>query len=528
MNYIFTKIKNILTEIKLSPSLIIILFSAFIFFLSIRGLPGNPNLNELDANKWRRDGPLEQTARFALIYSIVENHSFKFSLPLARFATPDLVSYEGNYVSLFPPGVSIMAIPGYLIGKYFGLSQIGTFTIISIFAVINILLIRQIAIYIGANSIAGAIAGFTFAFATPAYPYAVDFYQHHVSTFLILLSIFSLLRFRLHFALIIVWLCLGISVMVDYPNFLMMAPIAIYASTKFFIFIKNKDTLSIKLNLALISTTFIVILPVGFFLWFNYMSYGSPFVISAALPRVTTIDETGKSANPDHIKSSYVDSALDVATRNQFKLFDSFYPRLMLNGLYVHFISSDRGMLIYAPVVLFGFIGMALALKHKVRFANLLSFIAGVNILIYSMWGDPWGGWAFGSRYIIPSYAIFSIFIAYLLSRPGRYNLVTIVFFIFICYSIAVNTLGALTSSLNPPEIEARALTDQTGSPFKHTYERNIDFLNTQGSKSFIYNVYASKYITPWNYYSGISFLLIIIISGMLIYNRKLTNITRS
>jgi hypothetical protein len=112
---------------------LVILISALILGLSLRGHLGNPTATELNNNYWKDNGPLElspERGRFALLYSLAEDHSFFFSLPLARFATPDLGYENGHYVSLFAPAVSFFAIPGYLIGKALGASQAGSVSVI--------------------------------------------------------------------------------------------------------------------------------------------------------------------------------------------------------------------------------------------------------------------------------------------------------------------------------------------------------------------------------------------------------------
>ena len=128
--------------------------------------------------------------------------------------------------------------------------------------------------------------------------------------------------------------------------------------------------------------------------------------------------------------------------------------------------------------------------------------LGGVNVLLYSMWGDPWGGWAFGSRYLIPVYAILSIFLALALSKHRKNIFVIISFFLLLIYSLSVNTLGALTTSRIPPKGEAKSLEPISNKQEKYSFDRDIDFLIKENkSKSFIYQTYVSKYIPAWKYY---------------------------
>src|ERR1700733_3990891 len=167
---------NILTKYKkVIGNILLVLFVAVILVLSVRGLPGNPTPAQLNTATWVNNGPFElspERGRFALLYSIVEDHSFHLQPALAKFTAPDVGYWNHAYVSIFAPSISLLAVPGYIIGRYFGDSQFGAFAWMSLFALFNVLLIRIIAIRLGANPIAASIAALTFLFATPAYAYA--------------------------------------------------------------------------------------------------------------------------------------------------------------------------------------------------------------------------------------------------------------------------------------------------------------------------------------------------------------------
>jgi hypothetical protein len=199
----------------------------------------------------------------------------------------------------------------------------------------------------------------------------------------------------------------------------------------------------------------------------------------------------------------------------------------MLNGTYILFISPDRGLILYAPVMLFAIIGIIICLRRKMPFTGVLLGIIGFDIVLYSMWGDPYGGWAFGPRYLIPAFAIASIFIAQALTALRKYNLFLLAFFVILIYSVGVNTLGALTSNSDPPQIEAMALQKATGIQQKYSIDRDWDLINGGQSKSFIFQTFAGDYITSWNYYVYVS-LYITIIAAFLLASFKVTTSARS
>ncbi len=497
-----------------------ILFCAVILVLSLRGIRGNPTSETLNEPYWKDEGPLELSpdrGRYALTYSIVEDKSFFYSLPVARFTTPDLGYSRDKYVSLFAPGVSFLVMPGYILGKYLNLAQVGTFAVISLFALANTLLLRSIAIRLGAFSLAATIAATLFIFASPAFSYAVTLYQHHISTFLILMSIYLLIRFKSLWSLLLIWFLAAASIPVDYPNLFLMFPIGLYALTRFIIVKKGSERLDINLKLAGFATFIGTVLPILFFLWFNQMSYGNPLQYSGTVPGVRAIDDQGRPVAPSQAGQENIEKFTNpqIQEKSAVRFFKS---RNLLSGFKTHFISLDRGVLFYTPVMLFGLIGIIYAYRRQMPMFALLVAILGVNILLYSMWGDPYGGWAFGSRYLIPSYAILSIFVALLLTYWNKKVLFLIAFIIVAFYSIAVNTLGAVTTSAIPPKAEVLALEKLSGIVQRYTYQRNWGSLLSGHSKSFVYQTYLSKYLSALQFYQILTISICLVLGIIIFY----------
>src|SRR5260221_5743970 len=472
-NYYMKKIVSMILKV------FFVIFVAAVLILSVRGLPGNPTPQELNTLSWKDNGPFElspERGRYALIYALVENHTFHLAPDIARFTAPDVGYLDHNYVSIFAPSVSLVGIPGYIIGKQLNMAQFGTFAWMAIFALLNVLLIRAVAIRLGANSLAASIGGIAFLFGTPAFAYAVTLYEHHLSTFLLLLCLYLLIRFNNLLSLFTIWVLYAFSFTVDYPNLFLLFPIAFAAFLRSSVIeiIQRKFTLRISLPRLLMMTG--VIIPLAFCLWINQQSYNDPFTISGTVARVVGVNANGSPRLWfDVYKSQVSKTTQNVNLPPPGSIFTFFAPRNMMNGFYILLFSPDRGVIVYAPVVLFGLAGLYLGTKKKQKYVPLMLGIIGANLVLYSMWGDPYGGWAFGSRYLIPAYAILAIYTALLLTYLGKKRLFIFIFFIVFSYSVIVNALGAVTSNSNPPKIQADALSNIIHQRIEYTFVRNVN-----------------------------------------------------
>lgn len=479
------------------------IFCIIILAVSLRGLPGNPTAERLDTPVWKDNGPLElspERGRYALTYSYLEDNSVHFELPIARFATPDVGYHNEKYVSLFAPGVSFLAMPGYLIGKYFNLAQVGTFAVTAIFACINALLLRSIAMRLGASGIAATLGATVFLFASPAFAYAVSLYQHHISTFLILSSIYILLRWNSVFSLTFIWLLCAASIPVDYPNLILMFPIGVAAILKMAGVKKSDGKITIDLKVLAPLTFAGAVLPLLFFVWFNTASYNNPLQFSGTVASARVIDENGKPAKPAS-DDVLLEGNTSLPEEDKKSAIGFFQTRNLVNGMVTHIFSKDRGTVWFTPVMFLAVLGGMIMYRKNRKMLAVLTGIIGANFVLYSLWGDPYGGWAFGSRYLIPAYSIASILIALAITKYNKSISFTLLFLFLFIYSAGVNTLGAVTSSRNPPQVEIAGIEKLSGREEKYSYDRNFEFLETTGSKSFVYQTFAHKYVDAELFY---------------------------
>ncbi len=498
---------------KILTTLSIILFISLILGLSVRGVPGNPSAQKLNTPELKEGGPFElspERGRFALLYSVVEDKSFYYSTDVAKFTLPDLATSHGKNVSLFAPGVSYAVMPGYILGKLLGASQVGTFAVVALFALFNFLLIVEISQKLGVNKYASILGGIAFLFGSPAFAYAVTLYQHHISTFLILLSVYILVRFKGLWTLSLIWFLFALSFLIDNPNLFLMLPIALFSLTRLFVFEKDKVNLKIRFNFLGILTFVTVVFPIGFLLWFNNASYSNPFQLSGTVATARYIaDSNTPDPNVKFVENSKFSVGPNEEIEKDKNAVGFFKTRNLMHGLYIHTLSPDRGIIYFAPVILFGIWGMFTLYVNNPNVFSMLLGVVFVNVALYSMWGDPYGGWAFGSRYLIPTYAIFGIFIAQTLDVLRKNYLLLALFFVTLVYSVLVNSLGALTTNANPPKEEIAALEKVSGFPQKYSFDRNVEYLVNQGTKSFAYQAIFKSKMDPVLYYSMVVSLII-------------------
>lgn len=470
---------------------------------SLKGDRGNPIYfqNELDN---RVGGPFESSSsssRYALVKSIVEYRSIFFDSELAKFASPDLIEHDGKFSTLFTPGVSFMAIPFYVLGKQFGLPQFFTYLTTVVFALINVFLIAKIITKFRVNKYLGILCGLIFAFATPALAYANTLTQHHVSTALVLMSILNALNKRTLLNNVLFGILLGAGALVDIPNVIFMIPIGIYILSKHFRMENLKGNINIYLNPTLMGLVAGLVPLVFLFAWYNYQTTGSYTKLAQSIGRSSYF------ASEEHKKIAKADNQDNPKPTIPFK------TRNQLRGFYILLISNERGIFYYSPIVLIGLLGLVIAYKYRLNIilTVLLTSVILVNLLLYSMFGDPWGGWSFGPRYLIPSIALLCIAAGVSFQKLHKNFLFVGISLALLLYSVGVNVLGASTTNLVPPKVEAVNL----ASPIPYTYKYNFQLADKNQSSALIYNLYLRDYLNAKTYIYIYGLLILAVIVGL-------------
>lgn len=471
--------------------LVILVLGLVLYGLTLRGNFGNPLVDKSLKNLAQATGPFESSherAPYALTVSLVKNHVFSLSKELANYASPDSVSANNKFFIIFPPGISLLTVPFFLLGEPYHLSQLISYAGMGLFGILNLIVIFLISknIFKFSSSLSFFVS-LIFGFATTSWSYAASLYQHHATTFLMLSSFYAAWKYkhagRLRFAWASwVWAALGFSVWLDYPSVFLIAPNVIYLLLNSINIQKISQKICVQFSMIFIFTFFVFLGIVGYHGYYNYKNFGSWKTIAQLLPRYDLNKiKNSKTIIPESEKNKNISGVVQ-----EDRLFQ---------GLYILSLTSNKGLFFFSPIFLLALLGIIRSIKKGVMENIILLAIVIVNLFFYGSWADPWGGWAFGPRYLIPSMAPLAIFVGYWLHNT-KYKIIGKITALFLfVISSAISLLGALTTTLIPPKVEADYL------HMKYNFLLNWDYLMAGKSGSFAFNEFFSRYVNLTQYY---------------------------
>jgi hypothetical protein len=479
--------------------IILILSSLVLIFglyaATLKGINGNVNSSNLNKQTIKAAPPFESSherATFAETITLVETGKFNLSLGLANFGAPDVGLYQNKFYSLFPPGISISLIPFYLIGQKIGFSQLMAYATIPLYALLSLILLYKISrdVFKLSPSISFFLS-LVFGFASFAWAYSITIYQHIPTAFLILVAFYfgwklknkNSHRFYILWGAIS-WAAIGISIFFDYPNAFLMVPVVFYILSGLIKFEKVKEKVRLNINLAIPLTAIFFVLAIGLHFVFSHGVYGNWVQTTNTVHRYDT-------------------NFKDVLTSSQqTNVSNVFLEERFFQGIYLLSIAPEKGLFIFAPILVLSIFGLWSVVRKQTTEKWLLVALPLMNLVVYASFGDPWGGWAFGPRYLIPSVPFLVILIG-LWMQENRIVLKKAIAYILFSISGAIAIGGALTTNLVPPKIEAVYL--------KIPYGLQVAWLNMtkNQSSSYLYNTYFESKMSLFQY----ALILFVVIS---------------
>lgn len=497
------------------------LYTSLIFFvalvlysLTLHGVWGNPGPGEIKgildySGKIFELSP--ERGRYSHIYSLAENSTYELTQEWADVVHPDVGVYNGKYYAFFAPGISYLATPFYLIGKEFGLAQVFSYGVIALFSIGTLLCIYKISKNVfGLSEWVSMFSVFVFGFSSTAWGYALTLYQHHVTTFLLLFIFYGTWKFTQNKKGGVIWptligLSYSFAIFIDYPNAILLLPVVLYFISTVFIVSKDKNSYFINIRWIGFFALLSFMILTSFQFYHNNKHYGSWKSLAGGISSYKIIKDESPVISEGGENTKLENKEKDVV--------GFFKEERVPKSFYTLFFSNDRGLFLFSPIFILSIFGIYQKRKRLTTQHYVLLWSILVNIFLYSSWGDPWGGWAFGPRYLIPSMASLSIFIAIFINEKSLSFLRRLTAFILASFSTGVALAGALTTNAVPTFTEGVLLPMGT-----YNYLFNFNFISRGISNSFLYNNYFSDKVTLLGYYIFIYGFLITLLLFILFF----------
>lgn len=475
--------------------LFLTILGTILFLLTLRGTFGNPQTpKELYALSIET-GPFESSherAPYAEMLAIKNHGTIELGKELADFASPDVGHKNNQFYSFFPSGVSYTSLLFYSLGQLFNAGLLAVFSSSAVFSMLTMIFIFLICVEIfNLPYWTALLSSITFAFATTSWSYSITIYQHAAAAFFVVFLFYTVWKYKqtrnswkewIWGSLF--WTMLGLSLFFDYPNAIILAPLPIYLFISAWNIDKNKTRTTILFRSSFFITSLLFFAFVFLNGYRNYIYFGNWASFGNSLPRYAKAQETTKKIE-------------EVANQTKKKqasevLREERIPKSSTTLLF----GIDKGIFLYSPIVLLAVLGILSVRKRLyLEYAVLLSLILS-NFFVYASFGDPWGGWAYGPRYLIPLMSISSIFIAVWIAQKKLKRIRKVIFYILFLASSAIALAGPLTTNLIPPKVEA----DYLKFDF-YNFMRAFDLIAKGKTSNFVFNTYLSGYVTLQQYF---------------------------
>jgi len=354
----------------------------------------------------------DEFSYFYLVYSIVEHNSYIIDQTVAGHHltnTENFVYYNGNWYSKYPPGLPLLSIPFYLIGRFLWLSLgfdgfplIVMCSISAFSSACSLVIVYEFCTFFNFSDIAKRLTTITYGFGTIAWVYAKTFFSHSTATLFVLLSLYFFISMTqeentnsIYIKSTLSGIAIGLATLIRYTNFLFIFPLAFYFFLKK---IPLKKTRAAFFALPLL----LFILFAG---WYNFICFDSPFITGYHLNQLYG-NETERFTTPIYI------------------------------GLWGLLISPKRGLFIYSPVLLFSFVGIK-KLYTEVKEETILFVSSFVLLLLfYSAWWYWPGGLCYGPRLLHEAIPMFTIPLGKSIDSYKHKRVFWIAFILLLCFSM--------------------------------------------------------------------------------------------
>jgi hypothetical protein len=383
--------------LRSSPGLIVFSVALIVFLANGRTIPGGDSV------------PAK-----SLPLSILRHGNFY----LDQLVTPGekkipyyLVESGGHYLSDYPVGAALMALPFYAPSVICGISPSSRiFSELEKISAATIVALSALILYMAAARVTAhwmaILLALIYALGTTSLSVSSQaLWQHGPAQLALSAVIYCLVRARddPRFAGY-AGLPLAFEVITRPPDALIAVPLGLYVLVSF-----RREI-----------WTFIAsaIPPVAFQLWYNATYFGIPF-------RIQFFTQAA-SAGGQRVPSA------------------GFWATPLTEGLAAVMLSPGRGLLFYSPIFILSFVGLALAWRRNgdvlIRY---LGIGAGLSILLIAKWHKTSGGESFGPRLLADISPIMAFALFPLADSIRDRRALAATFAILAAWSITANSFGA-------------------------------------------------------------------------------------
>lgn len=289
-----------------------------------------------------------------------ESRDYRKYMPPTTRLSPHVAPRTQNRYSFHSPGLSILLLPFYSLGSLFG-GKLQLFIVrfgMSLFGALLGLQVFRYACQEWKKEKLALGLWAVFSFSSPIFFYALHIYPEIVIT-LFSLYIFRRLRFSFTFSrasLLFMGLLLSGFIWLHAVKYIfILIPLLLFCLWKLL------RTHKVGWNIV-----FFLAFPVGLtllHLFFSHSYYGSLSIFSVSLKGATTAQESAAYLNT---------------------IFSEFSFRARWETLAGYFFDQRDGLLFYAPLYFFAFLGMVEMIRHKGRDLLVLLFLSTPYILFHA------------------------------------------------------------------------------------------------------------------------------------------------
>jgi hypothetical protein len=331
-------------------------------------------------------------SRFGLTFAIVQERRLTIDTFQARkgTTTQDKAFYDGHYYSDKAIGTSLVAVIFYLplhaftwlthyqlslpLTKYFL-----TFCTIGLISAFAGSLMYILCKHISGTRFWAYIVTIAIALGTMCMPYSIVFYSHQLAAALLFCAFFMIFRLKVNLgicqksSLFFIGFLLGLALITEFPSAVIVLLLMFY-----YLYVIWKKPSSQR-AMSVILPAFGGLIPLVIMLIYNTVCFGGPFSLGYSY------------GSSQFFRESMAQGVMGIG-----------WPSL--KALYYMTLHPAEGLFWQSPVLIMALVGAYFMFRERqYRPEALTVTIAFCSYMVmYSGYYSWWGGWAFGTRGIVP------------------------------------------------------------------------------------------------------------------------------